>query len=360
MQLTQLAFMAMMLVALTAAFSKGGRTERASAVIVLLASLVTPLLERRVFWELETGVALVDVVLLGFFLVLAVRSSRRWPVYAAAFQALCVMTHIARMKTGAVHSDTYATLAAFWAYPVLLALVWGSVVEASAKGSSVDVPDGGAENPARKGRRNRSAEATRDDATLLTELLALHGLGGLAGPIAAKLLDRTGSFGAAIATSETRLRAWGMDDRVVAALAFARNSTRSALRRKLETRLTLENGEMAVDYLHSELAHLPHEQFRVLYLNVRHRLIHDEVHGEGSISEAPVFPREIVKRALEVGAANIILAHNHPGGDPSPSRADIAATRAIKDAARSVGVAVVDHIIVCAAGHVSMRAAGLL
>jgi DNA repair protein RadC len=132
------------------------------------------------------------------------------------------------------------------------------------------------------------------------------------------------------------------------------------LRRKLEDRPSLANSQETLDYLHIELAHLPTEQFRVLYLNARHRLICDQVHGEGSVTEAPVFPREVIKRAIEEGAVHLILAHNHPGGDPTPSRADIIITRAISEAGRTMGINVIDHIIISASGHVSMRSNGLI
>ena len=137
-------------------------------------------------------------------------------------------------------------------------------------------------------------------------------------------------------------------------------TTRATLRRKLEDRPSLANSQEALDYLHIELAHLPTEQFRILYLNSRHRLICDEVHSEGSLTEAPVFPREVIKRAIEEGAVHLILAHNHPGGDPTPSRADIITTRAISEAGRTMGINVIDHIIISASGHVSMRSNGLI
>lgn len=141
---------------------------------------------------------------------------------------------------------------------------------------------------------------------------------------------------------------------------MARSTTRTTLKRKLETRPCLADQQHVVDYLHAELAHLPVEQFRVLYLNARQRLIHEEIHGQGTVNAAPVFPREIVKRAIEVGAVEIILAHNHPAGDPTASRSDIQTTRAIIDAARPIDVGVVDHIVIGSSGHVSMRASGLI
>lgn len=161
-------------------------------------------------------------------------------------------------------------------------------------------------------------------------------------------------------TRAGKLRVWGFDNRVAEALAFARSTTRTSLKRKLETRLKVDSVQDAIDYLHSELAHLPYEEVRVLYLNARNRLIYDEIHGKGTVDGASVYPREVIKRALEVGAVNLILAHNHPSGDPSPSRDDIIMTKAIIEAGRHIGVNVIDHLVIGATGHVSMKAMGLI
>jgi DNA repair protein RadC len=174
------------------------------------------------------------------------------------------------------------------------------------------------------------------------------------------LLARTGSFASAVTTPATKLRSWGIDERILKALVFARTTTRASLQRKLEVRPSLANNKEVIDYLHNELAHLPIEQFRVLYLNSRYRLICDVVHSDGSVTEAPVFPREVVKRALEEGAVYVILAHNHPSGDPTPSRADIIMTRAVTEAGRSMGISVIDHIVISSSGHTSLKASGLI
>jgi DNA repair protein RadC len=102
------------------------------------------------------------------------------------------------------------------------------------------------------------------------------------------------------------------------------------------------------------------EQFRVLFLDKKNRLIADEIQGEGTVDHTPVYVREVVKRALELSASAIILVHNHPSGDPTPSRADIDMTKLVIDAARPLGVAVHDHIIVGRTGHVSMRSLRLI
>lgn len=108
------------------------------------------------------------------------------------------------------------------------------------------------------------------------------------------------------------------------------------------------------------MAHHGVERFRVLHLNTRNMLIRDELMGEGSIDQAPVYIREVIRRALAFGSAALILVHNHPSGDPSPSRADIDVTRAIAEAGRNLGIAVHDHLIIGTSGHVSLRAQGLI
>jgi DNA repair protein RadC len=188
----------------------------------------------------------------------------------------------------------------------------------------------------------------------------LHDLGPDSASIATELIQRTGSFAAAAAAPPVKLHTWGFDARVAEALAFARKTTRTSLRRKLEWRVKVDNIQDTIDYLHSELAHLPHEQVRVLYLSARNRLIYDEVHGVGTINQAPVYPREVIKRAIEVGAVKLVLAHNHPSGDASPTRDDIAMTKAIIEAGRHVGISVIDHLVIAATGHVSMKGTGLI
>ncbi|MBX9797816.1 RadC family protein, partial [Sphingomonas sp.] len=115
-----------------------------------------------------------------------------------------------------------------------------------------------------------------------------------------------------------------------------------------------------LDYLRADMAYLDIERVRVLHLNTRNVLIRDDLMSEGSIDEAAVHVREVVKRAMQLGSAAIIIVHNHPGGDPSPSRADIDLTRQIAEAAKRLGITVHDHIIIGRQGHVSLRAQGLI
>ena len=363
--LTQVAFLALFLAALTAAFARGGRTERAGAALMLAAALGTPLVQMHGFLSLEVGIAAVDALLLAGLLWLAFASERRWTIYAAGFQVVSVLTHFARFKAGSVHGDVYGHLLVLWSYPVVTALLWGSLSRIRSLEMAVADPGNRQHGPATVTNdtvsvNSRRLAATVDDHGLLVRLLTLHGLGTESATLATFLMDRDGSFAGAVAIPPAKLRRWNIDERVIDAFAFARSTTRSSLRRKLETRPSLTDPQVTIDYLHSELAHLPHEQFRVLYLNSRYRLIYDEIHGEGTVTEAPVYPREVLKRAIETGAVYLVLAHNHPGGDPTPSRADIVSTRAIAEAARSIGVTIVDHYVISPAGHVSMKASGLL
>lgn len=133
-----------------------------------------------------------------------------------------------------------------------------------------------------------------------------------------------------------------------------------ALRREALRGPVLEDSEALIAYLFAAMAHEPVEQLRVLYLNTRNRLLRDETVIEGSINITPIYPREIVKRSLEVGATALILAHNHPSGDPRPSREDIRVTRMIAAAGEALDIRLHDHVIVARSGWISLRAAGYL
>jgi DNA repair protein RadC len=143
-------------------------------------------------------------------------------------------------------------------------------------------------------------------------------------------------------------------------LKVVRDAMLHALRTEAFARPTLDDSQKLIDYLSLDMALLPTERLRVLFLNATNRLLHDETLAEGSVSEAPVYPREIMRRALEVGATALILAHNHPSGDPTPSRGDVEATRRIADAGRALDICIHDHVIVARSGWSSFRALGLL
>ena len=164
-----------------------------------------------------------------------------------------------------------------------------------------------------------------------------------------------------IATEPAALvRVTGLGEAGAAALKFVQAAALRSLKAAVVARPVIGGWQPLLDYLHAAQAHGINEQVRVIYLNSKNFVIRDEVLTDGTINQAMVHTREIVRRALELGAAGLILVHNHPSGDPTPSPADIALTREVVAAARLMEIAVHDHVIVGHAGHVSMRAAGLM
>ena len=152
----------------------------------------------------------------------------------------------------------------------------------------------------------------------------------------------------------------GMGDTSVAAIKIVQASALRMLRNEVAARPVLASWQALLDYLRADMAHLGVERVRVLHLNTRNMLIRDENMGDGSIDQAAIYVREVIRRAIDLGSAALILVHNHPSGSPEPSRQDIEVTRQIIEAGKRLNIAVHDHIIVGAQGHVSMRAKGLL
>ena len=180
-------------------------------------------------------------------------------------------------------------------------------------------------------------------------------------PLAKALLREFGGLGPLLAaTPEALMRVKGMGEGAAAAIRIAGVSAVRMLRKASETRPVLSGWQALLDYLQADMAHLGIERVRVLHLNTKNMLIRDETVSEGSIDQSAVHVREVVKRAMELGSAAIILVHNHPSGDPAPSKQDIAITRQIIEAGRPIGLAVHDHVIIGARGHVSLRAQGLI
>jgi DNA repair protein RadC len=175
-------------------------------------------------------------------------------------------------------------------------------------------------------------------------------------PLAKELLRIFGSFGEVIAAAEGRLREIdGVGDAVIAELKIVQAATQRLLRDEVKRREVLSSSSSVLDYCRSTMAFADREEFRILFLDRRNKLIADEVQQKGTIDHAPVYPREVVRRALELSATAIILVHNHPSGDPTPSRADIQMTQAIVEVAKPLGIAVHDHIVVGRDGHASFR-----
>ncbi len=180
-------------------------------------------------------------------------------------------------------------------------------------------------------------------------------------PLAKELLHRFGGIGGLLTADAVALaNVDGMGDTAVAALKIAQAAALRLLRAQVSDRPVLGNWQALLDYLHAEMAHHVVERVRVLHLNTRNMLIRDECIAEGTIDEAPVYVRQVIRRAIDLGSAALILVHNHPSGDPTPSRADIDLTRSIADAAGRLGIAVHDHIVIGAHGHASLRAMGVM
>jgi len=180
-------------------------------------------------------------------------------------------------------------------------------------------------------------------------------------PIARALLDQFGGFGPVIAAPLADLvRIEGLGEAGAAALKVVQAAALRLVRGAVMAQPVMNDWDRLMDYLVARLAHEKVEQFRVLFLDNRNRLLGDEMLGQGTVNHAPVYPREVVKRALELHANAIILTHNHPAGDPTPSREDIAMTREIQRAAEALRIVVHDHVVVAGSRWVSFRQAGLL
>ena len=180
-------------------------------------------------------------------------------------------------------------------------------------------------------------------------------------PLAKALLREFGGIGGLMAADwQAIARVPGMGDTSIAAIKIVQATLLRMLRNQVAERPVLASWQALLDYLRADMAFLPVERVRVLHLNSRNQLLRDDHMGDGSVDQAAIYTREVIKRAIELGSASLILVHNHPSGDPSPSRQDIEITRQIVDAGKRLGIAVHDHIIIGEKGHASLRAQGLL
>jgi DNA repair protein RadC len=180
-------------------------------------------------------------------------------------------------------------------------------------------------------------------------------------PLAKKLIHEFGGYGGLLtADPQAIARIGDISEGAVAALKIAQASALRLLKSEVQSRPVLGSWQALLDYLHADMAHEPIERVRVLFLNSKNMLIRDEKMSEGSVDEAAVYIREIIRRALDCHATALIIVHNHPSGDPSPSQQDIRLTRDLVDAGRHLRIAIHDHVIIGAKGHSSMRAMGLI
>ena len=179
-------------------------------------------------------------------------------------------------------------------------------------------------------------------------------------PIAKRLIDQFGGIGPLLNADAETLKREGLSDAAIGGLKIAQATALRLLETKLEGRPVLSSWDALNDYLRAAMAHAPVEEVRVLFLNAKNMLIANEAMWRGSVDEASMHVREVMKRAMAHGATAIIVVHNHPSGDPTPSQADVKLTRELVEAGRHMKVTVHDHVIVGASGRTSMRAMGLI
>lgn len=204
------------------------------------------------------------------------------------------------------------------------------------------------------------AEALADYEVLEYLLFAARSRGDTK-PTAKALLKRFGSLAGVLNADPAALAdIEGMGEVSAAALKIVAVAARRMARSEVQQQPVLGSWQALLDYLHIDMAHLTVERVRVLYLNAQNRLILDHHVGDGSIDEAAIHPREVIRKALDIGATALILVHNHPSGSPEPSRADVQITNRIAEAGRLLGVTVHDHVIVGRQGHASLKAKGLI
>jgi DNA repair protein RadC len=228
--------------------------------------------------------------------------------------------------------------------------------------------DAPAETPHYLGHRERLRERSYDagpDALSDYELLELALFAAIprrdTKPLAKALLKKFGSFAEVIHAPEARLREVdGIKDASVNQLKLIAAAASRIAKGEIKRSVALSSWNEVIDYCRSSMAFADKEQFRLLFLDKRNQLISDEVQQVGTIDHTPVYPREVIKRALELSATALILVHNHPSGDPTPSQADIQMTKAIIDIAAPLGIAVHDHIIVGRGGHASLKGMRLI
>ena len=206
-------------------------------------------------------------------------------------------------------------------------------------------------------RPHGGSESQPRDRWLLMRLLAA----GQSTPrLADRLIDEQGSLGSILSASDERLRQLGADSNGIAMLGLIRETLSAVLERSTDSRPPISSGADLADQLHSEMAWLTVEQVRVAYLDAGRRLQRIEVLSTGTLHKAHIHPREIARRALELSSAAVVLAHNHPSGDPSPSREDIEITRRVRQALSTVEVELLDHLVIARSGTVSFSVSGLV
>jgi DNA repair protein RadC len=180
-------------------------------------------------------------------------------------------------------------------------------------------------------------------------------------PLAKALIAKFGSFGEVVSAPRPRLREIeGLGEAAIAEIKIVQAAAGRLARGQAKKRTVLSSWSAVLDYCRTTMAFADKEQFSIIFLDKRNQIIADEIQQTGTVDHTPVYPREVVKRALELSATALILVHNHPSGDPTPSRADIQMTQAIVEIAKPLGISVHDHIIVGKEGHASLKGLKLI
>jgi len=180
-------------------------------------------------------------------------------------------------------------------------------------------------------------------------------------PLAKQLLARFGGFAAVLNADVSALvEIDGVKEGTATTLKLIEAAARRLAKTEMLERPVVNSWDRLVDYCRVNLAHLPRERLHLLFLDRKNAVIASETQGMGTVDHAPIYPREVARRALELNASAVIMVHNHPSGDPCPSAADIEATRKVAEALKAIGVTLHDHLIVGRTGHASLRSAGLM
>jgi DNA repair protein RadC len=240
-------------------------------------------------------------------------------------------------------------------------------MKAVGRGKPKELAEAANEAPHYFGHRERLRQRLIDagsenlpDYELLEVILFVSNPRGDVKPVAKDLLDRFGGFAAVMSADPAALAEAGLGIAGVAAIKSVREAALRLMRAELQERPVVNSWDKLIDYCSAQIAHGQVEEFHILFLDRKNVMIKHERQQKGTIDHTPVYPREVVKRALELGASALILVHNHPSGDPTPSKADIAVTQDIKKAAAPLGVVVHDHVIIGRNRHTSLRDLGLL
>ena len=229
--------------------------------------------------------------------------------------------------------------------------------------------DAAPELPHHIGHRERLRERLRqggEDALPDYELLELVLFAAIprqdVKPLAKRMLEAfDGDLAELLSAPRDRLREIeGVGEAVVDQLKIVRAAAVRLSRERAKSEASLSSWRALVDYCMAQMAREATEQFRILFLDRKNKLLKDEVQGRGTVDHTPVYPREVVKRALELGASALILVHNHPSGDPTPSSSDVEMTKQVVEAAKTLDIAVHDHLIIGRNGHASLKQLGLM